>query len=61
MAEIQMDQKTLQGKNKEDGGLEMEEVQWDREAQSGVTDIPREHKISFLLKPLENTFPNPSL
>lgn len=37
-------------------------VQWNRENQTQISDIPKKHKISFLLRPLENTcFPNSNL
>ena len=37
-------------------------VQWNRDTQTQISDIPRKHKISFLLRPLENTcFPNSNL
>ena len=35
--------------DKDKGDLEAE-VQWNTETQSQVPDIPRKHKISFLLK-----------
>lgn len=40
-------------KKKENVRLEIEEAQWwNREVQSGTSDIPRGHKTELLLKPL---------